>query len=93
MPHAGPARRYQGLELDGNGTDATGPWYMWGTRTIGGEAMFLALTWDMRYRKTGARWLISSQRPVKGYDSRYAHDTRTDSPGLHVAVAQHRSSR
>jgi hypothetical protein len=69
----GPFGRYEGLEakhhlatrtihLDGNGTDATGQWYMWGTHTIGGEAMFLALTWDMRYRKIAGRWLISEQR-------------------------------
>ena len=50
------------IHLTGNGTDATGQWYMWGTHTIGDQAMFLALTWDMRYRKTGERWLISSQR-------------------------------
>jgi hypothetical protein len=43
------------IHLDGNGTDATGQWYMWGTHTIGGQAMFVALTWDMR-------WLISGQR-------------------------------
>lgn len=24
--------------------------------------MFLALTWDMRYRKDGGRWLITHQR-------------------------------
>ena len=35
------------IHLAGNGTDATGQWYMWGTHSIGGEAMFLALTWDM----------------------------------------------
>lgn len=35
---------------------------MWGTHTIGGEPMFLALTWDMRYRNVDGRWLISSQR-------------------------------
>ena len=50
------------IHLDGNQTDATAQWYMWGTHTIGGEAMFLALTWDMRYRKTAGRWLISQQR-------------------------------
>ena len=50
------------IHLDGNKTDATGQWYMWGTHTIGGEAMFLALTWDMHYRKTGGHWRISNQR-------------------------------
>ena len=50
------------IHLTGDGTDATGQWYMWGTHTIGGAAMFLALTWDMHYRKTGGRWLISGQR-------------------------------
>ena len=49
------------IHLDGNETGATGQWYMW-AHTIGGEAMFLALTWDMRYRKTAGRWLISQQR-------------------------------
>src|SRR5262249_56575717 len=30
------------IHLAGNATDATGQWYMWGTHTIAGEAMFLA---------------------------------------------------
>lgn len=35
---------------------------MWGTHTIGGEAKFLAVTWDVRYRKPEGRWLISEHR-------------------------------
>src|ERR1700750_3250552 len=54
------------IHLADNGTDATGQWYMWGTHTIGGEAMFLALTWDMHYRKTGGHWRISSPRLPRG---------------------------
>ncbi len=50
------------IHLSDSGTDAAGQWYMWGTHTIVGEAMFLALTWDMRYRKISGRWLISGQR-------------------------------
>ena len=50
------------IQFAGDGTGATGQRYMWGTHTIGGEAMFLALTWDMSYRKTGEHWRISSQR-------------------------------
>ena len=50
------------VRLADGGTGATGQWYMWGTHTIGGQAMFLALTWDMHYRKSGGRWLISGQR-------------------------------
>ena len=46
------AAGYDVMSAD-DGTDATGQWYMWGTHTIGGEAMFLALNWDMHYRKTG----------------------------------------
>jgi ketosteroid isomerase-like protein len=37
---------------------ATGQWYMWGTHTIGGEAMFLANTWNIRYRRQAGRWLV-----------------------------------
>jgi hypothetical protein len=35
---------------------------MWRPHTIGGEAVFPALTWDMDYRKIGGRWLVSGQR-------------------------------
>ncbi len=38
---------------------AAGQWYMWGTHTMGGNAMFLANTWDIGYRRTSGRWLIS----------------------------------
>lgn len=35
---------------------------MWGTHTIGGQAMFLGLNWDTRYRKTDGHWSITHQR-------------------------------
>ena len=50
------------IDQAADGRTATGQWYMWGTHTIGGEAMFLALTWDMHYRKLDGRWLINAQR-------------------------------
>jgi hypothetical protein len=50
------------IDLAADGRTATGQWYMWGTHTIGGEAMFLALTWDMHYRKLDGRWLVNAQR-------------------------------
>lgn len=50
------------IDVAPDGDTATGQWYMWGTHTIGGEAMFLANTWDIRYRRLDGRWLIAEQR-------------------------------
>jgi ketosteroid isomerase-like protein len=50
------------IDLAPDSDTATGQWHMWGTHTIGGEAMFLANTWVIRYRKVDGRWLIADQR-------------------------------
>ena len=63
----GPFGRYEGLQaihgfFETITEQITFAKHHLATHTIGGEAMFLALTWDMHYRKTDGRWLISRQQ-------------------------------
>ncbi len=46
------------VTVDEGGGAARGQWYMWGTHTIGGKAMFLANTWNIKYRRSEGRWLV-----------------------------------
>jgi ketosteroid isomerase-like protein len=46
------------VTVDESGDTASGQWYMWGTHTVGGDAMFLANTWAIQYRRSVGRWLI-----------------------------------
>jgi hypothetical protein len=50
------------IDLASSGNEASALWYMWGTHTVGGRAMFLGLNWDIRYQKVDGNWLIEHQK-------------------------------
>ena len=47
------------IDLDPSGTEASGTWYIWETATIDGVAMFVAATYEDRYRKEDGVWKFS----------------------------------
>ncbi len=48
------------IDVDDNGIDATGSWYVWVPLTVKGRAAFLAATYDDTYKKVDGSWLIAA---------------------------------
>lgn len=47
------------IEIDSSGDEATGTWYLWQPGTIDGRPVWVAATYNDRYRKVGGQWYFS----------------------------------
>lgn len=47
------------IDVAPSGKEATGSWYLWEPATMNGRAVWLAITYDDRYRKVDGSWKIA----------------------------------
>lgn len=47
------------IDIDPSGNEATGSWYLLEPATLNGRAVWIAATYNDRYRKVDGRWLYS----------------------------------
>jgi len=55
------------VDVDANGTDATGRCYLLATATRDGVAYWMAVKYEERYRKVHDRWLFSEMRLLPAF--------------------------
>ncbi len=59
------------IDVDSNGTDAQGTWYIWMPATVNGHATFFAATYEDTYKKVDGRWLCDTVRIHLGFFTTY----------------------
>lgn len=47
------------IDVESSGTEAAGHWYLWEPATLGDQAVWIAITYDERYRKVGGQWYFA----------------------------------
>ena len=50
------------IDIGPSGTEASGTWYVWQTATINGVPMFVAATYEDRYRKENGEWRFAHHK-------------------------------
>lgn len=48
------------IDIEPSGTDATGTWYQWEPATLNGEAVWMGITFNDRYKKVNGQWQFAS---------------------------------
>jgi ketosteroid isomerase-like protein len=61
------------IELEGDGSEATGRCYLLGTATRDGQAYWMAVRYAERYRKVDGRWLFAEMRLLPAFMTQYEH--------------------
>ena len=59
------------IDVDDNGVDAKGTWYIWMPATVSDSATFLAATYEDTYKKVSGTWKCDSVRVHLGFFTRY----------------------
>ena len=59
------------IDVDANGTDAKGTWYIWMPATMHEHATFLAATYEDTYKKVDGTWLCDTVRLHLGFFTTY----------------------
>jgi hypothetical protein len=61
------------IDLEGDGSEASGRCYLLGTATREGQAYWMAVRYAERYRKVDGRWLFAEMRLLPAFMTPYEH--------------------
>jgi hypothetical protein len=59
------------IDIAPSGHEASGTCYLWMPATLNGRAVWLAATYDNRYRKVGGQWLFSQVKVTVAFMTPY----------------------
>ena len=59
------------IDVAPSGTEATGTWYMWEPATRNGQAVWIAITYDERYRKVDDGWRFAYSKSTYHFVTPY----------------------